>query len=149
LALYYLETSALVKLYIHEPGTDELIRLASRTANNQFAVLVLSQVEFRSAVRKRQRIHDLEETVASELIVRFEKHLGTKYVRQLIDDSVLDIAATLIDRHFLRAYDSIQLAGCLALRQVSQGNEPTFVCSDRDLLRAAEAEALQVLDPVR
>jgi uncharacterized protein len=149
LALYYLETSALVKLYIREPGTDELIRLASRTANNQFAVLVLSQVEFRSAVRKRQRVHDLDETVASELIARFEKHLATKYVRQQISDSVLDVAAALVDRHLLRAYDSIQLAGCLALRQMSGENEPTFVCSDRDLLKAAEAEGLQILEPVR
>ncbi len=52
MALYYLETSALVKLYVREPGTDRMLRLASRTANHRLAVLALTQVEFRCAGRQ-------------------------------------------------------------------------------------------------
>ena len=138
-----------MKLYVREPGTDEVLRLASRTANHRLAILALSKVEFRSAIRKRQRARDLDEDAASGVLARFERHVETRYVCQILSESVLDTAACLIDRHILRAYDSIQLAGCLALRDTSGDSQPTFVCADRDLLRAAEIEGLNVLDPAR
>lgn len=147
MALYYLETSALVKLYVQEPGTDVLVRLASRTANHQFAVNALSQVELRSAIRKRERMRDIDAQTASSVLARFERHLQSKYVCQIVTDVVLDAASALIDRHALRAYDSVQLAGCLALRQSSAFTPPTFVCADKDLLEAAASEGLQVLNP--
>ena len=146
MALYYLETSALVKLYVREPGTDRLLRLASRTTDHRFAVLVLAQVEFRSAIRKRQRLGDIEESIATRVIGRFEQHLETKFMRQILNDSVLDTAKELVDRYPLRAYDAVQLAGCVALQTISGGQEPVFVCADRQLLEAAESEGLQTMD---
>jgi len=146
LALYYLETSALVKLYIREPGTDRLLQLASRAANHRFAVLSLTQVEFRSAIRKRQRVLDLDEPAADQIIARFEQHLETKYVSKAVSSAVLDLAKALVDRYGLRAYDAIQLAGCVALKGTSKHQDPTFVCADRDLVRAGEFEGLPVLD---
>ena len=49
-------------------------------------------------------------------------------------------------RHPLRAYDAIQLAGCLALGS-RMTERPSFVCSDHRLLRAAEGEGFTALDP--
>jgi hypothetical protein len=40
--VYFLETSALVKLCIREAGTDESLRLVSRAASHRFAILSLS-----------------------------------------------------------------------------------------------------------
>ncbi|MGH9558090.1 MAG: hypothetical protein ACRD30_02550, partial [Bryobacteraceae bacterium] len=77
----------------------------------------------------------------------FEQHLENKFVRQVINNTVLDTATTLVDRYFLRAYGSIQLAGCLALAELSGDTKPVFICADRDLLRAGESEGMQVLDP--
>ena len=57
--LHYLETSALAKLYIDEPGTELMIGLADPAAGHQFAILALAEVEFRSAVRRRERAGDL------------------------------------------------------------------------------------------
>jgi predicted nucleic acid-binding protein len=96
LALYYLETSALVKLYIREAGTEQLLRLVSRRAN------------------------------------RIEKHLETKFLRQVLNDSVLEAATKLIDRYPLRAYDAVQLAGCLILKAMSGKDDPVFVCAVSD-----------------
>lgn len=148
MALYYLETSALVKLYIREPGTDQLLRLASRAANHRFAVLSLAQVEFRSAIRKRERVRDIDDALASELIARFEEHLETKYVSQTVNSSVLDAAKALIDRYALRAYDAVQLAGCLALKRSAGKQPPTFICADQALIQAAVSESLEVLNPI-
>jgi hypothetical protein len=52
-----------------------------------------------------------------------------------------------VDRHGLFALDAVQLAGYLALRTSSGANTPIFVSADRQLLEAAEAESVPVLDP--
>jgi uncharacterized protein len=147
LALYYLETSALVKLYIREPGTDRLLQLASNLGENRFAVLALSQVEFRSAIRRRQRAGDIDSKIAGLVLDRFGQHLEARFLRQVLNDSVLDIASEMIDRYALRAYDAVQLAGCLALKTAMGADPPAFVCSDQQLLDAARSELLSVLDP--
>lgn len=147
MALYYLETSALVKLYVREAGTDRLLQLANNTAENRFAVLTLSQVELRSAIRRRERTGDIDPKMAGLILDRFQQHLETRFLRQTLTDAVLDSASEMIDRYALRAYDAIQLAGCLALK-TAVGIEPlAFVCSDQGLLEAARSEMLSILDP--
>jgi uncharacterized protein len=136
-----------VKLYVQEPGTDQLLRLANEAAENRLVVLALSPVEVRSAIRRRQRAGDIEPDTASLILDALQSHLESRFLRQLLNDTVLDGALEMIDRYALRAYDAIQLAGCLALK-VAAGNEPpTFVCSDQQLLAAAHSELLSVLDP--
>jgi predicted nucleic acid-binding protein len=147
LALYYLETSALVKLYVREPGTDSMIQLASNAADNRFAVLVLSQIEFRSAVRRRERAGDIEPRMAGMILDQFHQHVEARFLRQVVNDAVLEGAAEMIDRYALRAYDAFQLAACLALKATSGADVPSFVCSDRQLLEAARSELLSTLDP--
>ena len=147
MALYYLETSALVKLYIQEPGTERLLRLVARANNHRFSVLSLTKVEFHSAIRRREREGDIDAPRARLLLRRFDQHLETKFIRQILNDALLDVASTLIDRHTLRAYDAVQLAGCVALRASSISDQPIFVCSDRRLLDAAHAEGLSCFDP--
>lgn len=147
MALYFLDTSALVKLYVREPGTELLLRLVARTNEHRFALLVLARVEFRSAIRRREREGDIESGIAKQLLDRFDQHLETKFESQGVGDSVIDVACSLADRHALRAYDAVQLAGCLTLKTSSTRDEPTFVCADRRLLEAAESEGLPVMDP--
>jgi predicted nucleic acid-binding protein len=147
LALYYLETSALVKLYVQEPGTDRLLELVSSSAENRFAVLAISAVEVRSAIRRRERVGDIDSKIAGLILDRLRQHLEARFLRQALNDTVLDGALEMIDRYALRAYDAIQLAGCLALKTVAGTDSPTFVCSDRQLLDAARSELLSVLDP--
>jgi predicted nucleic acid-binding protein len=104
LGVFYLDTSALVKLYVREPGTEQMLRLADPAGGHTLALLGLTRVEFRSAVRQRERAGDLAH----------------------------DIAARLIDSLMLRA---------------RLGRHATFVCSDRQLAKAAEDEGMKVLDP--
>lgn len=144
--LYYLDTSALVKLYVQEPGTDYLIQLASNPAENRFSLLAITPVEVRSAVRRRQRAGDLDAQDADEILGRLQKHLETRFVQQAVNEIVLNGALEMIDRYALRAFDAFQLSGCLALKSV-EAESPTFVCSDHQLLAAARSELLVALDP--
>jgi uncharacterized protein len=147
LALFYLDTSALVKFYVREPGTETLVRLAKREHSHRFVTLALAEVEFRSAVRRRERLGDLEANVAKELVERFEGHLEARFLRQPINEAVLDTAKALIDTYPLRAYDAVQLGGCLILRAAAGTDQPVFVCADRGLLEIASRLRLSTLDP--
>ncbi len=147
MALYYLETSALVKLYVYEAGTDRLLDLTASDAGHRFAILSVAQVEFRSAIRGRQRRGEIPDNSADELIESFRRHAEGKFLIQPFSDSLLDVASALIDSYPLRGYDAVQLAGYLVLRSVSGTEEPTFVCADKVLLATARNEGCPVLDP--
>jgi len=146
-ALYYLETSALVKLYVREPGTDRLLTLTSPPGENRLVILSLAQIEFRSAVRRRERSRDIPPRIASQLLDAFRRHVEGRFETLAIDDVLLDISAGLVDRYSLRAFDAIQLAGYLVLRKTARREAPVFVCADRELLAVARREGLPVLDP--
>lgn len=147
MGLYYLDTSAIVKLYIREPGTERMLRLASRQADHRIALLSVAAVEFRSAIRKRERSGDIDHDGADRTVAKFDHHLQSRFLRQTLNESVVDTALDLIDRYPLRAYDALQLAGCLALRAIAGGDEPVFVCADQTLLAAARSEGLSIIDP--
>lgn len=147
MGLYYLETSALVKLYVREPGTDRVLALADRRGENRLVTLALSKIEFRSAVRRRERNGELPTHVANHLLDAFDHHLQSRFVTQIITDFVLDIACKLVDSYALRAYDAIQLAGYTALKASAGPDVPVFVCSDQALLTAAKQEGIPILDP--
>ena len=146
--IYYLETSALVKLYVREPGSDTLIQIVSNWSENRFAVLALSPIEARSAIRRRERAGDIDTRTANMILDRLQLHMESRFLRQALSETVLEGAQEMIDRYALRAYDAIQLAGCLALN-VNLGTEsPIFVSSDQQLLEAARSELLAILDPI-
>lgn len=146
MSLYFLDTSALVKLYVREPGTDRLLALAENEPESRFAVLTISAVEARSAIRRRQREGDIDNLAASQIVSSLQMHLETKFIRQIVNDVVIDSALEMVDRYALRAYDAIQLGGCVVI-SASEARPSTFVCSDRRLLEAAQSERIQVLDP--
>jgi predicted nucleic acid-binding protein len=146
LGIYYLDTSAVVKLYVREPGTEQMLRLADPAAGHTLALLGLTRVEFRSAVRQRQRAGDVTHDIADNLIGSMDEHLANFFLVQPLTDLVIQEAAALLDRHPLGAYDAVQLAGCIMLR-ARLGRHATFVCCDRQLVKAANDEGMTVLNP--
>ena len=147
MALYFLDTSALVKLYVAEPGTERMLDLADSDDANQFAVLSIAQAELWSAVGRRQREGAIDDEEAGDLLDRFSEDLESFFLRQSVNDAVIDLACALLERHPLRADDALQLAGCLTLRPAAP-DPPVFTCADDSLLQAAEEEGLHTLNPV-
>ena len=147
MALYYLETSALVKLYVYEAGTERLLGLTANEANHRFAILSLAQVELRSAIRRRQRGGEISDYDAEEVIESFRQHSEGTFLIQPVSDSLVDVGLALVDDYGLKGYDAMQLAGYTLFRSISTSEEPIFVCADKTLLSAARNEGYSVLDP--
>lgn len=142
---YFLDTSALAKLYVREAGTDRMLELASQAETN-LVILSLSRVELRAAVQRRVRSRDLSKQNANTALASFNEHLGTVYIVQHVTEALIERALGLIDKHDLRAYDSIQLAACLTL-PMQDSARAIFTCADTRLVAAAKEEGWPVLNP--
>lgn len=145
---YFLDTSALAKLYVREAGTDKMLELVAQAETN-LIILSLSRVELRAAVQRRVRSRDLSKENASAALTAFNDHLGTVYIVQQVTEALIEKAQGLIDKHDLRAYDSIQLAACLTLPMQDSQDRATFTCADSRLVAAAAKEGWPVLNPAK
>jgi predicted nucleic acid-binding protein len=145
-AAYFFDSSALVKRYVQEIGTPWVRGLTHHRTGNQILLARITVVEVTSAVARRRGGRTISSAQASSLLSRFRKHVAGRYTILEISSGLLTDAATLANRHELRAYDAVQLAAALELNRISQGGT-VLVSSDRDLNTAALAEGLVVHDP--
>lgn len=139
MTMYYWDTSALVKQFIQEAGTDEA--LALRADAPPHATATITYTETFSAIRRRVREAALKEPQYHEVVRRFLQEWST-YVRINLDERILGRSRTLLERYPLRTLDAIHLASALELQELL--NEPSVLISaDTQLLRAAMAEPLE------
>jgi predicted nucleic acid-binding protein len=146
-ATLYLDTSALVKLYVREDGTERMLAVAHPDAGHRLTILSLARIEMRAAVRRRSRQGDLSPAEADLLLDRLNLHLAAVLAVQPVNDLVLEQAAAAIDRHALRAYDAVQLGGFFALRiQLGGEFQCKFICADAELAAAARRDGIELVD---
>jgi uncharacterized protein len=147
---YFLDSSALVKRYVHEDGTAWVRRLTRRTSGHRIYLARITPVEVTAAVARRRKGRTLTTAKAASILHRFRQHLAGRY--RLIDltPALFDEAMRLANRQSLRAYDAVQLAAALKIRQEHQdaGFTPvTLISADQALNDAAAAEGMPVDDP--
>jgi hypothetical protein len=126
---------------------SQLVRsLTHRRTGNQILLASITVVEVTSAVARRRGGRTITAAQASSFLSQFRKHVTGRYTILELTPAVLTDAATLANRHELRAYDAVQLAAALKLNGISQGGI-VLASSDRELDAAAQAEGLTVEDP--
>ncbi|MCI0333461.1 MAG: type II toxin-antitoxin system VapC family toxin [Planctomycetes bacterium] len=150
MAQYFFDTSALVKRYRAEQGTDVVDRLFA-DAGSTFVISRLGIVETVSALALKVRAGELS---LDDYAVSRKKFLGEigrtnfSIVRLLV--AHCRNAERLIDRYSpsqrFRTLDALQLSTASDLRQ--QGRIDTFVCADEPLCEVASQEGLAVLNPL-
>ena len=143
----YLDTSALVKLYVEEEGTERVVGLTKDLDGVRAVILDVTLLESRSAVRRREREGDIAAADAERILKQIEEDASLSFLVQPSTSAVIEEAARLIDEYLLETYDALQLAGCLVVRQGLPG-PLTFVCADIRLCEAAALEGLPVLNPI-
>ena len=141
----YLDTSALLKRFVAEPGTDVVNTLVSR--HGPVATAKIAYAEAHAAFARRHRAGNLSGPQYALTCRRFE-HEWQTWVRIDLDDDVLALARDMVRRHPLRGFDAIHLASALALR-ISTGEDLSFAAADGSLLNAARAERLRALNVER
>jgi len=152
MATYFLDTSALVKRHIAEPGHAWVQGICDPSAGHSIVISEVALVEVVASFSRmvRERPQRLDAATRDRLIAYFEALSQSEYIITLVNRAILTRAAGLCPRHPLRAYDAIQLACALTRRDddVASGQPtPIFVCADTTLLAVASAEGLAIENP--
>ena len=146
--VFYLDTSAILKRYRSEQGTEVVDQLLlDPPPDNRFYTSSLAALEVQSALSRLVRGGHLDRNLADDWMARFGE--DTLRVIQLwpLDDSILTIALRVADRHGLRSGDAIHLATAEVIFRLTSESDKVFVSSDRELLEAAVDSGMEVLDP--
>lgn len=138
--ILYLDTSALVKLYVEERGTEvaaSAVEKATRVATSR-----VTYAEARAAFARARREGIVTASLLREVVDRLDADWA-RYDIVEVTEPLVRRAGALAEKRALRGFDSIQLASAL---EALRGVRGVFLCWDERLARAATAERLHLFD---
>lgn len=136
----YLDSSALTKRYVAEPGSEEVERLISEA--DAVGTAWISMVEVVAALTRSVRLGVLTSEEGDSAIRLFELDWPC-LARMQITELLVSVAASLARKHGLRGYDAVQLAAATIWRDNLE-NPVTLLTFDRQLWAAARLEEMIV-----
>jgi len=146
---YFLDSSALVRFYVQESGSN-WVRSLTDLDENLIYVVSLAKVETISALTRRLRRGDITEAefdqACNEAVADFVNHF------RVVDltNAIIEDAAMLARKHGLRAYDAVQLAAAQDTGKIVlkiESTQLTLVSADLELNTAAVSKGFRLEDP--
>lgn len=139
--VYFIDTSALFKRYIHETGTDEMDSIFEKTGS-----IVISNLTIVELVSKLKRLVDIERVISVDVYnsikSEFFRDIADTRIRvEPVSSVVIITSLDLINKKYVTPIDSIQLATVLGLKE--SFSNVSFVCSDRKLCQLAVNEGIE------
>jgi uncharacterized protein len=147
---YFFDSSAAVKRYVRETGTNWTIGLFRSPNQNAFYAARVTLVEVISAFTRRMKSGSLSPLQTGKAKTRFRRAFRRKFFKLEIDARLIERAAELAEKYALRGYDAAQLAAALTANdaRISIGASALiFVSADSNLNNAAASEGLTVENP--
>jgi predicted nucleic acid-binding protein len=153
----YVDSSALIKHYIREAGSDAINAKLNEASLHHPGVFIsaVGYAEILATFSRRLRENARLKKQTELLRKQFRDDWVFELTRVELAVGVLEFIPGLVDRHALKGLDAIHLASALWLRDALRlgknfgpGNPSlTFASSDKQLNNAAYAEGLDVFDP--
>lgn len=141
--MIYIDSSALVKRYVDEPGSGAMDRLLAE--HRHAAISRLGFAEILSALNRKRGMKEISGRMLGKLVAAFESDWAKLFVLE-IDEELLPVVKKGILEHSLRGADAIHLASAMWLRSALK-EDVVFACADAKLLAAAQRERLIAFDP--
>ena len=135
----YLDTSAVVKRYVSEPGSPDMVALTS--AAEAVATSLVTRAEVAAALARAVRVGTLDNDGGRRAQRRFSQDWPT-LVKVPVTEALVFRAETLAWDHGLRGYDAVHLAAALTWRDAI-GRDVVLATFDRQLWEAAPDAGLQ------
>jgi len=146
---HFLDTSALVKRYVQETGTDKIDALFADPTNH-IHISRLSVTEWHSVLARKVRTGEVTRRAYQNALAHFYADLRggrlstIEWSRQHFRSSVRLLKQYGLSQA-IRSLDALQLAVAEILHK--RGEVDQFVCADRALCTLARARGLTVLNP--
>ena len=134
------DASALVPLCVREAATRYAHMQLKRF---QPVVWWGSLVEIHSAIRRLHREKEITDSGKAGALARLQL-LSRSWAEILPGDEIRELATKALDKYFLRAADSFQMAAALIWCE-ERTSKRSFVCADQRLAKAASAAGFSVI----
>lgn len=146
---FYLDTSALVKRYHYELGTEAVNVLVDAVVSGRAKglLLTLALLETISTLNRKRNERLLDKRLFDKLTKVFYREVE-RFTILSIDDTKVVSSITHVMRHSLNNADALHLTAALIAREsIDSEDDYVMVSSDKRLLKAAKKEKLTVLNP--
>jgi predicted nucleic acid-binding protein len=128
----FLDTSALVKLYVVERWSPIVERGVA--ASDRVLLSLLAYPEARAAFARRQREGAFSAARLGSLVDAFDRDWES-YARVGVSEGTVRLAGILAERYALRGFDAVHLACALQVQR--EERRLTFLAFDQRLVAAA------------
>ena len=150
MSLVYLDTSALVKHYVAEIGSEWVNALLTDSDTAAVFSSHLALLEATCAFARRVREGNLSTDLHAALLRALDYDCSYRYIMVDVVPATIDVARALANQYALRAYDAVHLATAWLINQeLGRAGKPPllFVAADELLLGVARAENMPVQNP--
>lgn len=145
-ARFFFDSSALIKLYHQELGTERVEEIF--TTDVPLVISELAVVELHSTLARKVRTGEIPAESCDEAVRNFEQDCADRFDIEPLTSAVAGQAKALLSKHArqraLRSLDALQLASFSIVR--ARG-EATFVSADGHLCGIAGLEGFSVVNP--
>lgn len=138
--ILYLDTSALVKRYVMEASSPEVLALIAQA--DTVGSVVLTRVEMAATLAKAVRQKWIERSEAESAWEDFLEH-WLSFARLSVTLASLERASRLAWEHGLRGYDAMHFSAALIWQEALE-TPITLATFDRELWLAAEKTGMTV-----
>jgi len=138
--IVYLDTSAAVKLYVTEAGSEAVCHAVASASEAATSLLAYAEVE--AAFARKYRMHEI--TAAELENIRHELDRDRAHFNQLpVGSETVRMAGNLAERFGLRGYDAVHLASAYLLSREIRFTV-SFACFDLALNSAVSSLGLSL-----
>ena len=137
--IVYADASALVKRYVTEAGSAEVIALTTRAEG--VATAIVTRAEVAAALARAVRVGLLDDVGGRRAQRRFSRE-WPDLMRVPVTETLVARAEALAWAHGLRGYDAVQLASAMTW-QDALGQEIVLATFDRQLWDGARDSGLR------
>ena len=141
----FFDSSALVKRYRAEAGTDRVSRVLVEC--DRLVISRLAELEVSAALVRRATASSLPDDELDQILTQLDRDILESFDVVELNSDIVASAKSLTRSYRLRAADAIQLACAMVAAADVPSESWVFVGSDRELNDAVANCGMDVIDP--
>ena len=147
--IYYLDTSAVMKRYKTEPGSDVVEELFDGLTDSEIlATSYLTMLEVNSAATRLLKGYVITPRIYQRILDQLARDIAYDELRVVpVQNELLDQAVGVAREYSLRSLDAIHFISAIASRELLSGENLYMVSADREIIVACQAYGIPALNP--
>ncbi len=149
--LYYFDSSAVVKRYAPEQGSEWVKSIVDPGSGHTVYLAQIGVIEVAAALSRKVRTNELSQEDYEAAFFLFMMDVRNEvYIIAQLSDQIVEKAVELTRQYPLRGYDAVHLGTAIILNTslLEAGLSPlNFVSADRTLCEAAQGDGFSTNNP--